>query len=131
MAVGVLVAVVLVWLALVWALWRAAPEQPRLRDMLRLLPDTIGMLRRLAGDRGLPTGVRVRLWLLLAYLAMPLDLVPDFIPVVGYADDAILVALALRSVARRAGSDALNRHWRGTPDGLAAVSRLAGVPQSR
>jgi uncharacterized membrane protein YkvA (DUF1232 family) len=130
-AAGVLAGLLLVWLGLIWALWRAAPDQPRLRDMLRLLPDTIGMLRRLAGDQQLPTGVRVRLWLLLAYLAMPLDLVPDFIPVVGYADDAILVALTLRSVARRAGAEALHRHWRGTPDGLVAVSRLAGVPLRR
>lgn len=118
----------LAWLALIAALWRAAADRPRLRDMLRLLPDTIGMLRRLAGDRTLPTGVRMRLWLLLAYLAMPIDVVPDFIPVLGYADDAILVALVLRSVARRAGDDALLQHWRGTPDGLAAVRRLAGIP---
>lgn len=127
MAAGVLGGLVLVWLALIVALWRATPDQPRLRDMLRLLPDTIGMLRRLAGDRTLPTGVRARLWLLLAYLAMPIDLVPDFIPVLGYADDAILVALVLRSVARRAGADALRRHWRGTPDGFAALSQLTGI----
>ena len=64
--------------------------------MLRLLP-------RLAADRSLPRGVRVRLALLLAYLASPIDLVPDFIPVIGYADDAIIVAAVLRSVARQAG----------------------------
>ncbi|WP_327434808.1 YkvA family protein [Streptomyces sp. NBC_01236] len=56
------------------------------------------------------------------------DLVPDFIPVLGYADDAIVVAAVLRSVVRHAGPDALARHWPGTPDGLAAVRRLAGLP---
>jgi uncharacterized membrane protein YkvA (DUF1232 family) len=71
--------------------------------------------------------VRVRLWLLLGYLAMPIDLVPDVIPVIGYADDAIVVALVLRSVVRRAGPDAVVRHWPGTPDGLAAVQRLTGT----
>jgi uncharacterized membrane protein YkvA (DUF1232 family) len=71
--------------------------------------------------------VRVRLWLLLGYLALPVDLVPDFIPVIGYADDAVIVALALRSVTRHAGADALERHWPGTPEGLAAVRRLAGL----
>jgi uncharacterized membrane protein YkvA (DUF1232 family) len=125
---GALVALLLMWFALIVALWRVAPDQPRLRDMLRLLPDTIGMLRRLAGDRALPTGIRIRLWLLLAYLALPIDVVPDFIPVLGYADDAILVVLVLRSVARRAGTQALTRHWQGTSDGLAALSRLAGIP---
>jgi uncharacterized membrane protein YkvA (DUF1232 family) len=95
--------------------------------MLRLSPDLLRLLKRLAGDADLPRGVRVRLWLLLAYLAVPIDLIPDFVPVVGYADDAIIVALALRSVARRAGPPALHRHWPGSPAGLAAVLRAAGV----
>ncbi len=124
---GILAGVLLLWVALVAALWFARPGELRLRDALRLLPDLVRMLRRLAADPTLPRGVRVRLWLLLGYLALPFDLVPDFIPVLGYADDAIIVAVVLRSVSRRAGSDALDRHWPGTPDGLAAVRRLAGV----
>ncbi|MDQ4010162.1 MAG: YkvA family protein [Actinomycetota bacterium] len=56
----------------------------------------------------------MRLGLLLAYLSLPIDLVPDFIRIVGYAEDAIVVALALRSVVRRAGREALIRHWPGT-----------------
>ena len=51
---------------------------------------------------------------------------PDFIPVLGYADDAIIVAFALRSVTRRTGAEAITRHWPGTPDGLAVVRRLTG-----
>src|SRR5215207_4859230 len=78
-------------------------------------------------DPTLPRGVRVRIALLVGYLVMPIDLVPDFIPVVGYADDAIIVAIALRSITRVAGADALDRHWPGTPEGLRAVKRLAGV----
>ena len=70
---------------------------------------------------------RVRLMLLLIYLVLPIDLIPDFIPVLGYADDAIIVVLALRSVVRRAGQDALRRHWPGSDDGLVAVRRLAAV----
>ena len=85
------------------------------------------LLRHLTGDGTLPRGVRVRLWLLLAYLALPIDLIPDFIPVLGYADDAIVVALALRSVARRAGPAAVERHWPGSPEGLTAVMRLVSV----
>jgi uncharacterized membrane protein YkvA (DUF1232 family) len=126
--VGVAGGVLLLWLALIVALWLGRPDDLRIRDALRLLPDLVRMLRRLAGDRALPRGVRIRLWLLLAYLALPIDLVPDFIPVIGYADDAVIVALALRSVTRRAGSEALDKHWPGTSDGLAAVRRLAGLP---
>jgi uncharacterized membrane protein YkvA (DUF1232 family) len=61
-------------------------------------------------------------------MAFPIDLVPDFIPVLGYADDAIIVALVLRGVVRRAGPDAIQRHWRGSPEGLAALRKLAGLP---
>jgi len=120
--------VLLLWTALIVALWFVRPDEPRIRDALRLLPDLVRLLRRLAGDRTLPRGVRIRLWLLLAYLALPFDLVPDFIPVIGYADDAVIVAFALRSVTRRAGPAALDQHWPGSPDGLAAVRRLAGLP---
>jgi uncharacterized membrane protein YkvA (DUF1232 family) len=70
----------------------------------------------------------VRLWLLLGYLALPFDLVPDVVPVLGYADDAVVVALVLRSVVRTTGPEALERHWPGTVDGLATVRRLAGLP---
>ena len=125
--IAVVVGLVVVWLLLVGTLWVAKPGELQLKDALRLLPDLIGLLRRLAADRTLPRGVRVRLWLLLGYLVLPVDLVPDFIPVLGYADDAVVVALALRSVVRRAGPDAIERHWRGSPDGLAVVLRLTRV----
>jgi len=117
----------LLWVVLLALLWRARPDDLGAREALRLLPDLVRLVRRLAADRSLPRGVRVRLWLLLAYLLSPIDLVPDFVPVLGYADDVVVVAWALRSVVRRAGSDALARHWPGQPAGLSLVSRLAGV----
>ena len=121
------VGLVLLWLLLLGALLVAKPRGTGLKDALRLLPDLLRLLPRLARDRSLPGGVRVRLWLLLGYLALPIDLVPDVIPVLGYADDAILVALVLRTVVRRAGVPALERHWPGTPDGLAALLSLCGA----
>jgi uncharacterized membrane protein YkvA (DUF1232 family) len=116
------------WAALALFLVLARPKGSLLQEALRLLPDTIRLLRRLATDATLPRGVRVRLWLLFAYLALPFDLIPDFIPVIGYADDAIIVAAVLRSVVRRAGPDAVRRLWPGTPDGLAALWRAARLP---
>jgi uncharacterized membrane protein YkvA (DUF1232 family) len=127
---GVLAAVLIVYVASVAFLWRYArrhPDTVSLRDALRLLPDLIRLLRRLASDRALPRGVRIRLLLLVICLASPIDLVPDFIPVIGYADDAVVVALVLRSVVRRAGPEALAQHWPGTRQGLALLQQLAGI----
>jgi len=127
----VLAGLLLVWLVVVAAFYVAARrtgDPTRLRDGVRLLPDVLRLVRRLAADDSLPRGIRWRLWLLLAYLALPIDLVPDFIPVAGYADDVLLVAWVLRSVVRVAGPEALERHWPGTPQGLDVVRRLAGVP---
>ena len=127
---GVLAGLALVYAVLLLLLWRYArahPDTVTLREALRLLPDLLRLLRRLLADATLPRGVRVRVALLVAYLAVPFDLVPDVVPVIGYADDAVVVALVLRSVVRRAGADALHRHWPGTPEGLALVLRLAGI----
>jgi uncharacterized membrane protein YkvA (DUF1232 family) len=123
---GVLV-VYAVLLLLLWAYARRHPETVTMKDALRLLPDLLRLIRRLLADRSVAVGVRVRLALLLLYLASPIDLVPDFIPVIGYADDVVIVALVLRSVISRAGADAVRRHWPGTPDGLAVMLRLAGL----
>ena len=117
---------VLIWLLLLVLLWLRRPDDLTVREALRLLPDVLRLVRRLAADRSLPASVRIRLWLLLAYLLSPVDLVPDVLPVIGYADDAVVVAWVLRSVVRRAGDAALERHWPGTPAGLAVVRRLAG-----
>ncbi|MDP9392141.1 MAG: YkvA family protein [Actinomycetota bacterium] len=125
--VAALGGLVVLWLLLVLLLWRARPDELGIREALRLLPDVVRLVRRLAADRSLPRGVRIRLWALLAYLLSPVDLVPDFVPVLGYADDVVVVAVALRSVVRRAGPSALDRHWPGQPAGLDVVRRLAGI----
>ena len=129
MLLGVLCGLVLLWLVLLAVLWRVRPDGMTTTAALRLLPDLVRLVRRLAADGSLPRGVRIRLWLLLGYLVMPIDLVPDFVPVLGYADDAVVVALALRGVVRRAGAEGLARHWPGDPAGLEVVSRLAGLPR--
>lgn len=128
---GILAGLLLLYLVLLGLLWHYArrhPDTVTMRDALRLLPDLLRLIRRLTADKTVPTGVRAQLALLLVYLASPIDIIPDFVPVIGYADDAVVVALVLRSVTRRAGPDALDRHWPGTPDGLHLIKRLAGLP---
>lgn len=117
----------LLWLLLLALLWRSRPDGMTVGDALRLLPDVVRLVRRLAADRTLPRRLRLRLWLLLAYLLSPVDLVPDVVPVLGYADDVVVVAWALRSVVRGAGEEVLLRHWPGEPSGLEVVRRLAGL----
>ncbi|AGB25322.1 hypothetical protein Mycsm_05115 [Mycobacterium sp. JS623] len=121
---GIVGGLVLIWSVLAIVLWLTKPGDYDLKDALRLLPDLIRLIKRLAADPATPRGVRIRLLLLLGYLALPFDLIPDFVPVLGYADDAIIVALALRSVTRSAGPDALAKHWPGAPEGLATLNRL-------
>lgn len=125
--IGLAAALVLAWVAMVIALMMARPRASLLREAMRILPDALRLIRRLAADKSLPAGLRIRLALLLAYLAMPFDLIPDFVPVLGYADDAIIVAAVLRSVVRRAGIDAVRSHWPGSDDGFAALCRLTGL----
>lgn len=126
---GIAAALAVTWLALVVTLAIVRPRGGLLHQALRLLPDVLRLVRRLAADPDLPRGVRVRLALLLVYLAFPLDLVPDFIPVLGYADDAIIVTAVLRSMVRRAGPGAIRRHWPGTPDGFTILCRLTGLSE--
>jgi uncharacterized membrane protein YkvA (DUF1232 family) len=127
--IGIGAALIVAWAALVIALLVAKPKGALLSEALRLLPDLLRLLRRLATDRAMPRGVRIRLTLLMVYLAIPIDIIPDFIPVLGYADDAIIVTLVLRSTVRRAGLDAVRARWPGTDDGFAALCRLTGLTQ--
>jgi uncharacterized membrane protein YkvA (DUF1232 family) len=127
LVISIAVGLALTYVLLLGALLLARPNGNMLGEALRLLPDVVRLLHRLARDATVPRAARVRLWLLLGYLALPIDLVPDFVPVLGYADDAIIVTLVLRSAARRAGAPAIRRHWPGTDDGLAALARLTGL----
>jgi uncharacterized membrane protein YkvA (DUF1232 family) len=127
-AVGVVAGLVLLWLAFVVVLIVVKPDGAMLREAARIVPDVVRLAHRLARDRSLHRGVRLRLWFLLAYLALPFDLVPDFVPVIGFADDAVVVSVVLRSVVRRAGPEAVCRHWPGTPSGLSTLARLCRLP---
>ncbi len=126
MAAGLGIALVVTWLALLVLLLVLRPRGVDLAAAKRFVPDVVRLIRDLAGDDSLGRGVRAPLVVLLAYLASPVDLVPDFVPLLGYADDVIVVAAVLRLVIRRAGPSIVDQRWRGTPQGLAVLHRLAG-----
>ena len=127
---GLIAGIVLLWVALVAFLVaesRKAGDPTTTKELLRLIPDVVRLTKRLASDPKVPRGTRVWLGVLLVYLLIPIDLIPDFIPVIGYADDAIITALILRAATRSAGAKAIEEHWPGTPEGLRAVKRLTGT----
>lgn len=128
--VGVLVGLAVIWVALVVVLLvqqRRAGRDVDWRAVLRLVPDVIRLIRRLATDRSVPRGTRYWLYGLLAYLILPIDVIPDLLPGIGYADDAIITIVALRFAAKHAGYEALERNWPGTPDGLTSLLTLARI----
>jgi uncharacterized membrane protein YkvA (DUF1232 family) len=110
MAVGILVAV---------------GRRTDAQALARFIPDCLVLLRRLIGDERVPRRRKVALLALVAYVSMPIDLVPDFIPVAGQLDDVLVAALALRYALRTGGPELLREHWPGPDRSLMAVMRLA------
>ena len=118
-------AVLALYAAFVVALLTAG-RRGQARALAGFVPDCAVLFKRLIADERLPRRRKLPIALMAAYLISPIDLVPDFIPVVGQLDDAILVALVLRSVVSAAGPELIEEHWPGPAESLRAVLRLAG-----
>ncbi|MEP7041055.1 MAG: YkvA family protein [Chloroflexota bacterium] len=128
---GIGLGLLLVWAALIAMLWVFRPRDTSLGELIRLVPDLLRLVRGLVGDRGVPFRVRVALIGLLAWLISPIDLIPEFIPVLGPLDDVVVAVLVLRYVERRLGLEELRRRWPGTPEGFAILSRILGHTELR
>ena len=98
------------------------------RALARFIPDCVVLLRRLLADSRVPRSRKILLGMTVAYLVMPLDLVPDFLPVVGQLDDAILLVVVLRSVVRSGGPQLLTELWPGPEESLRVVLRVSDRP---
>ena|ERR671932_443698 len=119
-------ACVVVYVAFIVALMVVGKREGA-RGLAGFIPDCIVLVRRLLVDPRTPRSRKLLLGLLVGYLALPFDLVPDFIPVAGQLDDAVVVALALRAVLRGSGPDLVREHWPGPESSLAVVLRLVGA----
>lgn len=95
------------------------------RALAGFIPDCLVLFKRLLADGRVPRTRKAALAVVVAYLALPFDLVPDFLPIAGQLDDAILVALALGLILRGGGSGLLDEHWPGPPQGAVLIRRLA------
>lgn len=123
--VAAAIAIVLaVWLALILVLVLVG-RGVAARELAALVPNLTRLFAGLLRDPRVPRRAKVVLAATLAYLALPLDLVPDFIPVAGSLDDAIVAGLALRYVLARSPAVALTDHWHGDPATLRLLLRLA------
>ena len=107
----------------VWLL--IAGRRQDARAVAGFIPDCIVLFRRLLSDERVPRRARLLILALIAYLAMPFDLGPDFIPVIGQLDDAIIVAFVLRTIVRSGGPELVREHWPGPAASLAVLLRLA------
>jgi uncharacterized membrane protein YkvA (DUF1232 family) len=117
--------------AVVWAcfvLWLlAVGRRGDARALATFIPDCIVLVARLARDPRVPRRRKLLLLGLAGYLALPFDLVPDFIPVAGQLDDAIIVALVLRHFVRAGGEPLIRQLWPGPDTSLNFVLRIAGT----
>jgi uncharacterized membrane protein YkvA (DUF1232 family) len=121
--VGLAVALVL-YLAAVVALVRAG-RRTDARALAGFIPDCVVLFKRLIGDSRVSRSRKALLVILVVYLAVPIDLIPDVIPVVGQLDDLLLVVVVMRTVLRGAGEPLLREHWPGPQESLDVIRRLA------
>jgi uncharacterized membrane protein YkvA (DUF1232 family) len=115
-----------VWLLFLGVLWLFRPRDVRLGELVRLVPDLLRLIRDLVRDRSVPLGVRAATLGLLVWLINPIDLIPEFIPVLGPLDDVVVAVLVLRYVRRRLGNAELERRWPGTSEGFELLSGVLG-----
>jgi uncharacterized membrane protein YkvA (DUF1232 family) len=97
------------------------------RELIALLPNLVRLFRGLLGDERVPRSSKLLLLLGALWLASPIDLIPEFLPGIGPLDDALVAALVLRHVVKRAGPDVVRDHWRGDPRTLSLLLRVARV----
>lgn len=124
--VAIVVGLVALWALLLVLFWALRPKGVSVRDLLGLIPDVLRLLRSVIGDRSAPPDVRLVLVGLLAWIISPIDLIPEFIPVLGPIDDVVVAVVAMRYVRRRVGIVDLRRRWTGTDDGFALLVRVIG-----
>jgi len=114
------------WVALVLVLV-ATGRHVAARELAAFLPNLIALFAALVRDARVPRRAKVALALAAVYFSMPIDLVPDFVPIAGLADDAIVAAMVLRFVVGTAGRDLVLEHWRGERSTIERVLRLARI----
>jgi uncharacterized membrane protein YkvA (DUF1232 family) len=124
---GVVLGLLAVWAVLVAVLWVVRPRDVPLSELVAFVPDLVRLVRSLIADRSAPVAVRAALVVLLVWLISPIDLIPEFIPVLGPLDDIVVAVVVLRFVRRRLGIDSLRTRWTGSEAGFRLLERMVGA----
>jgi uncharacterized membrane protein YkvA (DUF1232 family) len=127
LVIGVVVGLAVIWIGLVALFFLLRPKDVPVRELLAVIPEVLRLLRSLVRDREVPADVRVVLIGLFAWILSPIDLIPEFIPVLGPLDDVVVAIVAMRYVRRRVGIAELEARWTGSPDGFALLTRVIGA----
>ena len=114
------------WLAAIAALIAVGRRSPA-RELATLIPNLVMLFKGMLRDPRVSRGSKGWLWFAIVWLVSPIDLIPEFVPVAGPLDDAIVAALVLRHVLKRTDPSVLSEHWRGEPATLAKILRLANI----
>lgn len=127
LALGIAVAA---WLGTVLLLFLAGKRSAG-RELVALLPNLVALFKGLLRDPRVPRGTKLWVGFAVAWVISPIDLIPEFVPIAGPLDDAIVAALVLRHVLKRAGREVVEDHWRGDPATLQLIMRAAGTSPGR
>lgn len=121
---------ILIGIGMAVAIWAVAVivlialgRRPQARELATLIPNLLLLFRGLIRDPRVPRSAKLWLGFAVVWIASPIDLVPEFIPIAGPLDDAIVAALVLRYLLRRTDRSVLFEHWRGEPATLEAIVR--------
>jgi len=112
-----------VWLLAIAALVIAG-RRTHAKELAMLLPNLLSLLRGMIRDPRVGRFDKFLLVIAVAWVASPIDLIPEFIPVFGPLDDVVVVALILRRLVRRAGPEVVSDHWRGDPEIMRRILKL-------
>lgn len=123
---AIVLGLVILWALLLLLFFIFRPKDVPVREVVALIPDLLRLLRSIITDGKAPIDVRIVLVVLVLWIVSPIDLIPEFIPVLGPIDDIVVAIIALRYTRRRLGTDDLRGRWRGTEAGFALLSRVVG-----
>jgi uncharacterized membrane protein YkvA (DUF1232 family) len=125
--IGTILGLLVLWVASLVLFFVLRPKDVPVRELLAVIPDVLRLLRSLIRDGAVPADVRLVVIGLIAWILSPIDLIPEFIPVLGPLDDVVVAIVAMRYVRRRVGIADLEARWQGTPDGFALLTRVIGA----